>query len=504
MSELRYLVVHGHFYQPPREDPFTGEMPREHGCEPYANYNQKITAECYRPNAENGNFGKISFDLGPTLASWLERYEAHTYQLILEADRENVQRYGIGNAMAQAYNHTILPLSTSQEKRIQITWGVADFVRRFGHQPAGLWLPETAVDYETLEILADFRIQFTVLAPWQAEGKVDPSEPYLVRLPSGRAITVFFFNAEISRQTSFDPAATVNADAFSANELSQRLNQEKLKRGEPQLLLIATDGELYGHHQPWRDRFLEYLLNTAAPQRGYQVVTLARYLQLYPPKKEVAIREKTAWSCHHGVQRWYDSCGCCEKDGTWKWQLRAALNRLAAKIDLIFKTEAPRLLRDPWAALGDYLALRSGATTRQDFFDRHVTRPLPHAEEAKLLSLLEAEYYRHLMFTSCGFFFDDLDRLEPRHNIACAARAIAILHEAHNFSLAEEFVDDLKSVRSEKTKVTGKEIFEGIMAVVAAREMAGPEKARSLNLLPQTEEEVQAGALVGVGAGRQN
>ncbi len=193
-----YLCIHGHFYQPPREDPFTGRIPHEPGASPYDNFNEKITVECYRPNADLGNFDQISFDLGPTLAAWLEQAHPDVYRRIVEADRRAIERDGVGNALAQAYNHTILPLATARDKRTQIMWGLLDFFYRFGRRAEGMWLAETAVDVPTLDLLAEQGVGYTVLAPWQAAEPIDPTEPYLVRLPSGRRITVFFYNGPLS------------------------------------------------------------------------------------------------------------------------------------------------------------------------------------------------------------------------------------------------------------------------------------------------------------------
>ncbi|HEU5348033.1 MAG TPA: hypothetical protein VFU63_05420, partial [Ktedonobacterales bacterium] len=219
----QFLCVYGHFYQPPRENPFTGEIPGEPGAEPFENYNEKITEECYRPNAEAGNLAQISFDLGPTLAVWLEAHHPDVYQAFLAADREHVTRYGVGNALAQVYNHTILPLATTRDKRTQIRWGLDDFTHRFGHPADGMWLAETAVDQETLSILAEEGVRYTVLAPWQAAEPVTPGEPYRVSLPGGRSISVFFYNGPLSAAASFDDAATSNADVFAAMHLRGQL-----------------------------------------------------------------------------------------------------------------------------------------------------------------------------------------------------------------------------------------------------------------------------------------
>jgi len=459
-----YLCVHGHFYQPPRLDPITGDTLQERGCEPYHDFNEKITAECYRPNAQMGNFKKISFDLGPTLASWMEKHDPETYNLIVAANREHFFRYGYGNAMAQAYNHTILPLSSSLEKRTQIIWGIADFQARFGHRPEGMWLPETAADYESLEIMAEQSIEYTVLAPWQAAGHVDTTEPYIVRLGNGRSITVFFFDEPLNAAVSFNPHTTINADNFVTHHLQPRLNAAKQASGQEQLILVATDGELYGHHLPQRHQFLNYLLNNAAPQHGFEVVSLARYLRLSPPRREVAIRENTSWSCLHGVTRWNGSCACVPGDGSWKGSLRRAFNRLAAKIDMIFALETGLALRDPIAAVQDYVAFRSGSLGRQEFWKRHAAVELSDWQEKRVERLLEMVYFRHLMFTSCAFFFEDVDRMEPRNSIAYAANAIRLAGENYRAYLEDQTLGDLRSARSGKSLLTAEDTYQRVTA----------------------------------------
>ncbi|MBI4495188.1 MAG: DUF3536 domain-containing protein [Chloroflexi bacterium] len=465
-----HLCVHGHFYQPPREDPFTGQVPAEPGAGPYHDFNEKIAAECYRPNARLGNFERLSFDLGPTLAWWLERHDPETYQAIVAADRRNVARFGQGNALAQAYNHTILPLATYQEKRIQVAWGVADFRHRFGRRPEGMWLAETAVDGETLGVLADFGLRFTILAPWQAQTHdLDTSEPYRVPLPDGRSIAVFFYHAPLSGGVSFDPGLTSNADVFVGADLPRHLRPEKMARGEPQCLMIATDGELYGHHQVFRDHFLAHLLQISAPAAGFEVLWPARYLERFGVRREVHLWDASSWSCHHGVERWRGGCACTEGNGSWKWHLRHALNRLASKIDCLYELEAKDLLRDPWPAAEDYLGLRLGDVSLGQFLAAHAARRLSHSLVQKLSLLLEAQYYRQLMFTSCAFFFEDLDRLEPAKVIAYGARAALLVREATGLALDESFVLDLRAARSWRTGRTGADLYAQVVAHGIAR-----------------------------------
>jgi hypothetical protein len=454
------LCVHGHFYQPPREDPFTGKVPREFGAEPFNDFNQKIAAECYRPNADLGNFGRMSFDLGPTLASWLERHDPTTYQKIVAQERAHVAEHGHGNGLAQAYSHTILPLATKREKQIQVAWGLADFRHRFGHDPEGMWLAETAADSASLAVLADHGVQFTVLAPWQAAEPIDPSEPYWVLLPGGRRIATFFYHGDLSGRVSFDASATIDADAFGERDLPRHVDPKKRSRCESQLILVATDGELYGHHQVFRDKFLAHLLRVSAPAQGFEITSLGRHLRAHPPRREVRLAEPTSWSCHHGVERWRGDCACIEGSGVWKWHLRRALVRLAAQLDRRFAKAARKLLRDPWQAELEYVQVRLGAESRDAFWSRHARREGPVEEAA--FTLLDAQYYRHVMFASCAWFFEDLDRIEPRNGIGYGLRALRLAESVHHVDLMAAYANDLRRAVSWRTGRTGFDLLRSM------------------------------------------
>lgn len=461
----QFLCVYGHFYQPPREDPFTGEIPHEHGAAPYDNFNEKITAECYRPNAEDGNFEAISFNLGPTLAAWLERHDPATYARIIAADHANRATYGVGNALAQAYNHTILPLATTRDKRTQILWGMMDFAQRFGRPAEGMWLAETAVDLETLDILAECGVRYTVLAPWQSAEPIDPTDPYLVRLPSGRSITIFFYNGPLSGGVSFNEDMSRNADDFAASVLPHHLNQDKLARGEDQLIVIASDGELYGHHKAWRDKFLQRLTHEAATNAGFEVTTLGRYLRAHPPTREATLRAPSAWSCAHGVARWSTGCACTEGDSSWKPALRHALDQLSMQLDKAFEQGTAQTLSDPWGARDAYLGLRNGWVSAADFWARYgVKGRRPHSPslEAQAIQLLEAQYYGQWMYTSCGFFFEDIDRIEPRNDIAFARRAISLVWQATHLDTQTDFLRNLEAAHSWRTGVTGATLYRNL------------------------------------------
>lgn len=443
-----YLCVHGHFYQPPREDPITGTIPREPGAEPFANFNEKIDAECYRPNALLGNFRRISFDIGPTLTEWMEWADPETLQAIASQDS--------GNAMAQAFNHTILPLATRRDKVTQVRWGVAEFHHRFGRAPSGMWLPETAVDTETLEVLAEAGITFTILAPWQAAEEPEAGVPGLVHLPSGRSVTVFFFDAALSGSVSFDPNATRDARAFARGPLWERRNGYE---AHDRLLLIASDGELYGHHQKGREHFLADLLQREAPAAGFVVTDLASYLKMHPATREVRLREPTSWSCHHGVARWLSGCPCTGGDPSWKWNFRRALDVLAGQADEVCEDRAKRLLADFWTARDEYVYVMLGVEKPHQFLARHQARKLTRQQETAALALLEAQAYLQRAFTSCAFFWEDLDRLEPRYVLGYAARAIRLLQEAGEVDLEPDFLQRLRACRSWRSGKTGEDLY---------------------------------------------
>jgi len=429
-------------------------IPLEDGANPFANFSEKINAECYRPNAELGNFDALSFNLGPTLAAWLEGHDPSTYQRIVEADRRNQAAHGVGNALAQAYNHTILPLAARRDKETQIVWGVADFRHRFGHQPLGMWLPEMAVDQETLEVLASQGVAFTILSPHQARGQLDGAGPYRVRLPRGREVAVFFRDEALSNRLAFDPELTNRAKDFTENFLS----------GGEGLCLIAIDGETFGHHHRGGERFLHDLLYEEAAGVGHEVTLLARYLQEHPPVAEVEIVDGTSWSCGHGVARWREGCTCTQGDSSWKCHLRAALDRLAQDIDALYQDEVERWVADPWQLRNDYIRVVLGEIEGRAFLAQQADRKLTEGEAKRILTLLEAQYYRQAMYTSCGFFFEDLSRLEPRYVIAYAAKATSLVREATGISLEEGFKRDLRLAASWITDQTGEDIYEEVMS----------------------------------------
>jgi alpha-amylase/alpha-mannosidase (GH57 family) len=333
-----------------------------------------------------------------------------------------------------------------------------------------MWLAETAVDMETLSILAEEGVRYTVLAPWQAAEPIDPTEPYLVSLPGGRHIIVFFYNAPLSAAVSFEGDVTTNADTFAGSYLPHQINHLKVERTIDQLIVIATDGELYGHHKPWRDRFLEYLMQQGAQTAGFEITTLGRYLATHQPKREVKLQVPTSWSCSHGVARWSTGCACTEGDSSWKPTLRRALDNLGRRLDEVFEREAAKALPDPWAARNGYLSLYRGWISQREFwsqFGKNKGRLVNKSGKQRIESLLAAQYFGQSMFTSCGFFFEDLDRIEPRNDIAFARRAISLVWQTTGIDLEADFLRDLATTHSWRTGVSGADLYRQLPEVGA-------------------------------------
>jgi alpha-amylase/alpha-mannosidase (GH57 family) len=456
---MQALSIHGHFYQPPREDPITGEIPQERGAAPYPNWNARIAAECYIPNAELGNFERISFNVGPTLFSWLEKEHPQTYSQILEQNRANAARYGVGNAMAQPYNHSILPLLSYQDKVTQVTWGIADFEARFGSKPTGMWLPETAVDTETLSVMHDQGIRYTILAPWQADtDNLDPTEPYRVILPNGGTMIAFFYHGDLSAGLSFRAEMTANADRFVSNYIKPTFNPEKTQKQIPQILTLATDGELYGHHQRFRDKFLAHLVNGASSNHEVTTLYPALWLRRHSVKRTMTIRENTSWSCHHGVERWRSDCACAP-DGSWKAPLKHAMDTLGEQIDAVYMEEVSDEIADPLKLRNEMGHVLAGVRDLDDLIHTHAGRKLSKEKTQHIAQLLQSQYERQRMHTSCGWFFEDLDRIEPRNNIAYAAQAVALVEQGAGAKLQQHAAKLFAQSKSPVTGVPGDVMF---------------------------------------------
>ena len=446
------LIIHGHFYQPPRENPWTGEVETEPGAAPFHDWNERIHAECYAPNI--GNYPLINFNFGPTLLSWLESHHAETYAQILNADRESAAaRGGHGNAIAQAYGHAILPLCNERDRVTQIVWGLADFRFRFGREAEALWLPETAANDEVLSLLIDHGMRYVILAPNQAKGEIDTSKPYLFRHIDGsrRTLAVFFYNGPLARAIAFEGALS------SSRGLVEKF--VSTAQGK-ELVNVATDGETYGHHFKFGDLALSYALTVEAKAAGFWVTNYSQYLDHHPPELEVEIDngpdgEGTSWSCAHGVGRWMRDCGCHTGgepgwNQAWRGPLREALNFLRDDAAIKFENAASELLRDPWAARNDYIDVILDPQARDSFLSRHSLKP---AEESRVLSLMEMQRSALLMFTSCGWFFSDLAGIETVQVMRYAARLIDLMDQLElDPPLARflELMSEAKSNRPEK------------------------------------------------------
>jgi alpha-amylase/alpha-mannosidase (GH57 family) len=460
----RFVCVHGHFYQPPRENPWTGEVDRELSALPYHDWNERITAECYAPNGAGSpsNYSRMSFNFGPTLLAWLETSSPETYRAVIEADRASRARFsGHGSAIAQAYNHAILPLANRRDKVTQVVWGIRDFEFRFGRRPEGMWLPETAVDDDTLEVLAERGIDFTVLAPsqaarirepggeWREVGAagVDPREPYRIPLPSGRAIVVFFYDGVLGNAVAFGDLAR-SGSALARSLLSRFENSP-----EPQLVHVATDGETYGHHFRDGNRALTGALDAIEESGFARLTNYGEHLERFPPRREALVFSKTSWSCRHGVGRWTDDCGCSagsSRSHPWRRPLREAVDWLRDTLAPLYEAAASDLLRDPWAARDDAIEiiLDPSDESVERFFERHAIGVISPEERAMALGLLELQRNALLMYTSCGWFFDDPAGLETRQVLRYAARAVELAEEHLGGSIEPLFLRLLERVVS--------------------------------------------------------
>ncbi|MTJ53301.1 DUF3536 domain-containing protein [Anabaena sp. UHCC 0253] len=480
-----YVTVHGHFYQPPRENPYLDAIERQPSAAPFHDWNERIHWECYRPNAfarvlnDKGevvkivnNYEYMSFNIGPTLMSWLERYDVELYQRILEADAKSCDRLnGHGNAIAQVYNHIILPLANERDKYTQIRWGKEDFRSRFGRDPEGMWLAETAVDYATLEALVAEGIKFIILAPSQAQrcrplstednpdsqwhevggNQIDPTRPYRCYLDSKESakkstpyIDIFFYDGPISRDMGFSDVV------YNSHHFAGRIGAAiRGDHRQSQLISVATDGETFGHHKKGTEKTLAYAFIGEFPRHGWTVTNFAHYLSLNTPSWEVKLKSVTAWSCAHGVDRWQDDCGCGGEGGVWhqKWRrpLRNALNWLRDQLTEVYEEYGSLLFRDPWQARDEYIQVMGDRTTTNisRFLSRHQTRKLQAAEQVEALRLLEMQRHSLLMFTSCGWFFEEISRPEGTQILRYASRALELAGDVAGIQLEKAFIKRL-------------------------------------------------------------
>jgi alpha-amylase/alpha-mannosidase (GH57 family) len=508
----KYICIHGHFYQPPRENAWLEAIELQDSAYPYHDWNERITAECYAPNAfarmldgDNriteivNNYARISFNFGPTLLAWLQDNSPAVYQAILDADAQSQTRFsGHGSAIAQTYNHMILPLANERDRHTQVLWGIRDFQSRFHRPPEGMWLAETAADVPSLEILAHLGVSFTILSPFQAKrvrplaggdwqevdgGLIDPKVPYLLRLPDNRQIVLFFYDAPVSQAVAFERLLT------QGERLAHRLVDSFVEdRTEDQLVHIATDGESYGHHHRHGEMALAYALQYIESNQLARLTNYGEFLASHPPVLEVEIHQPSAWSCPHGVERWQSHCSCNTGgrpgwNQHWRRPLRQALDWLRDQLAPHFESRGSEFFRDPWAARNDYISviLDRSQESLERFFQRHARRPLSREEWIPAIRLLELQRHAMLMYTSCGWFFDELSGIETVQVIQYAGRALQLARDLLNLDLEPPFLDRLAQARSNLPEHRdGRHIYEKfVRPAIVDREKVGAHYAVS-------------------------
>jgi len=509
-SSRRYVCIHGHFYQPPRENPWLETVETQDSAAPYHDWNERVTAECYAPNGAArivntknriirilNNYGRMSFNFGPTLLSWLEVNAGRVYRMILDADANSQRRFGgHGSAMAQVYNHVILPLASTRDRTTQIRWGIADFKRRFQRMPEGMWLPETAVDTESLELLADEGIRFVVLAPHQCAAvrslhdgagaqmrfehedysrdggdwtetpgaSVDTTRPYLVRLSGDRSIAVFFYNGPLSRAIAFEGLLN-DGDRFVAR-LLDGFSEENNHRG--QIVHVATDGESYGHHHRLGEMALAWTLKRIESEGHARLTNYGQFLEMFPPEYEARIHDNTSWSCAHGVERWRSDCGCNSGRQGWnqRWRapLRSALDGVRDGVAPLVQARAAQIFRNLDEARNAYIEVVLNRDETDNFLAAHASRELTPEERVTALQLMELERNAMLMYTSCGWFFDDISGIETVQVIAYAGRVLHLAEKLFNEwggALELDFIGALKHAQSNvASQGTGADIYQ--------------------------------------------
>jgi len=478
----KYICIHGHFYQPPRENAWLEDIEQQESALPFHDWNERITAECYGPNAFSrilndqglisdivNNYSNISFNFGPTLLDWLQKNALEVYLEILNADQLSLKKNnGHGAALAQVYNHIIMPLANEQDKHTQVIWGIQDFEKRFKRKPEGMWLAETAVDIDTLECLAYHDIKFTILAPRQAKAikqlkggvwsdvsgeKIDTTQAYLCKLPSGKNISLFFYNGNISQDVAFK--GLLKDGKNFANALTATFS----KNEEMQLVNIATDGESYGHHHKHGDMALAFAIKKIQESEQFSLTNYANYLEMFPPQFEVEIYENSSWSCEHGVERWKSNCGCntggqANWNQIWRKPLRESLNWLRDELAVLFEKEMTVFCKDVWRIRNEYIQVlhhRSEAYA-DHFLLKHCLRVLNNQERTKAIRLLEMQRQTLLMFTSCGWFFDEVSGIETIQILQYAERAIQLAESECHIKLENNFLAKIAEAKSNLSK----------------------------------------------------
>lgn len=505
----KFLTIHGHFYQPPRENPWLEAIELQDSALPFHDWNERICKECYNPNSVSrivdnknqildivNNYQYMSFNFGPTLLSWMEEFAPLTYERIIKADIDSISEHsGHGNAIAQVYNHMIMPLANAHDKETQVKWGIRDFEYRFGRKPEGIWLAETAVDDATLKVLVDNGIKFTILSPYQALkirktgdkewqdvswGNIDPARSYKYTLKgdSKKSIALFFYDGAISKSVAFDELLK------DGNRFIKRLKEGVSEtRNYPQLVNIATDGESYGHHTKFGDMALSYVLKIKAEDEGFKITNYAEYLDKYESDYEVDIKQASSWSCFHGVGRWKEDCGCSTGghpgwNQKWREPLRNALDYLRDELAKVFEAEGPKYFNDnPWAIRNKYIDVildRNYVTIRK--FQKENFKPdLTEEQKVKGMELLEIQRQAMLMYTSCGWFFSEISGIETVQIMKYAARAMQLVARFTNEDFETHFKDILSQAKSNIAEFgTGKDIYERFVkpSVVTAKQIA--------------------------------
>lgn len=491
----KYLTIHGHFYQPPRENPWIEEIEIQDSAYPNHDWNEKICWQCYGPNSVSrivdgsnsiieisNNYKYMSFNFGPTLLSWMEKYNYPAYKRIIQADIDSREMYnGHGCAIAQVYNHIIMPLANQNDKITQVLWGLKDFQKRFGRNSEGIWLAETAVDAQTLEVLIDCGVKFTILSPYQAKcvnkigehnwqdvswGSIDPSVPYRYYVEGTdkqKYIDLFFYDGSISKSVAFDNLLC------DGNKFSYRLNDGFVEsRGHiAQLVNIATDGESYGHHTKFGDMALAYILKVGARKLGFEITNYADFLEKYPPKFEVDIKPVSAWSCAHGVDRWQDDCGCSTGaqphwNQKWRKPLRQALDYLRDELINLCSIQGTKYYKDFWQARNNYIdvILDRSEESINNFFKQNAKKNLNAQDKVKAIKLMEIQRFSQLMYTSCGWFFADISGIETTQIMKYAARAMELAAEFSKTNYEKTFLSILQKAKSNIAEFgNGKDIF---------------------------------------------
>ena len=488
----KYICVHGHFYQPPRENPWLEDVELQDSAYPYHDWNARIAEECYRQNAASrilgsdrkiidivNNYANMSFNFGPTLLYWLQSHEPDVYEKILEADKKGRERFsGHGGAIAQAYNHMILPLSNDRDKHTQVLWGIRDFQERFERDPEGMWLPETAVDIPTLEVLAEYSIRFTILSPRQAkkvrtiggrrwknvsENDLDTTLPYVCNLPSGKQIVLFFYHGPTAHDIAYGGLL------HSGENLAAKLLDSFPKNTEQaRLIHVATDGESFGHHHRFGDMALAYCLHHLEADNLTKITVYAEYLEKFPPSCEVEIWENTSWSCVHGVERWKSNCGCCANQShsgqqQWRAPLREALDWLRDRLTEVYERKMSTYSDDPWRVRDEYISVINDRDPDnvEKFITAMTGKQLDEDNRIAFLKLLELQRNAMLMYTSCGWFFDNVSGIETVQIMKYAARALQLCRNVQNEDLEPEFKNMLERVPTHNHKFgNGKDVYQ--------------------------------------------